>query len=424
MRRCQIAAADIRPDGTKIPAIESAVFRSRPIQRTDMNDKAKPDFQTREIHAGVSPDPVTGAILTPIYQSTTYVQESVGRYMDKGYSYSRSGNPTVVALENKITSLENGYGSACFATGMAATSATMMALLDQGDHCIVSDVVYGGTHRLSTRVLSRFGIRFSFVDTSGPANVKEALRSDTRLIFTETPANPTLKLTDIAAISEIASARGIPHVVDNTFLTPYFQRPLELGADISLHSTTKFMEGHNVSVGGSITANSEELLEPIRFTRNCLGSNMSPMVAFYTLQGCKTLSTRIRAQSDNALRVAEFLTSHDRVERVCYPGLDSFPQKELADRQASGHGSMLWFEVRGGVKAGKRLMDTLKLWSLAENLGSVESLVTHSVTMTHADMPREERLAAGITDGLVRLSAGLESADDLISDLKQALDRL
>ncbi|MXZ80794.1 MAG: PLP-dependent transferase [Gammaproteobacteria bacterium] len=389
-----------------------------------MNDKAKPDFQTREIHAGVSPDPVTGAILTPIYQSTTYVQESVGRYMNKGYSYSRSGNPTVVALEDKITSLESGYGSACFATGMAATSATMMALLDQGDHCIVSDVVYGGTHRLSTRVLSRFGIRFSFVDTSDPANVKEALRSDTRLIFTETPANPTLKLTDIAAISEIAGARGIPHVVDNTFLTPYFQRPLELGADISLHSTTKFMEGHNVSVGGSITANSEELLESIKFTRNCLGSNMSPMVAFYTLQGCKTLSTRIRAQSDNAFKVAEFLISHDRVERVCYPGLDSFPQKELADRQASGHGSMLWFEVRGGVKAGKRLMNTLKLWSLAENLGSVESLVTHSVTMTHADMPREERLAAGITDGLVRLSAGLESADDLILDLKQALDRL
>lgn len=370
------------------------------------------------------PDPTTGAILTPIYQTTTYVQESVDQYMDKGYSYSRSGNPTVAALEDKITSLENGVGSACFATGMAATSATLMALLNDGDHCILSDVVYGGTHRLSTRVLSRFGVGFSFVDTSDPANVAQALRPETRLIFTETPANPTLKLTDIAAVSEIAKAKQIPHVVDNTFLTPYYQRPLELGADISLHSTTKFMEGHNVSVGGSITANNQQLLESIKFVRNCLGSNMTPMVAFYTLQGCKTLSTRIRAQSDNAARIAEFLTTHKAVARVCYPGLNSFSQKALADRQASGHGSMLWFEVKGGVQSGKKLMDMLKLWSLAENLGSVESLVTHSVTMTHADMPREERMSVGITDGLVRLSCGLESADDLIADLKQALDKL
>ncbi len=389
-----------------------------------MNDKTKHSFQTREVHDGVAPDPTTGAILTPIYQTTTYVQESVDQYLDKGYSYSRSGNPTVAALEEKITSLENGVGSACFATGMAATSATMMALLNHGDHCILSDVVYGGTHRLSTRVLARFGVDFSLVDTSDPANVVRALRPETRLIFTETPANPTLKLTDIAAVSEIANEKKIPHVVDNTFLTPYYQRPLELGADISLHSTTKFMEGHNISVGGSITANNNETLESIRFVRNCLGSNMTPMVAFYTLQGCKTLSTRIRAQSENAARIADFLTTHNAVERVCYPGLDSFPQKELATRQASGFGSMLWFEVKGGVEAGKQLMNTLQLWSLAENLGSVESLVTHSVTMTHADMPREERMSVGITDGLVRLSTGLESAEDLVSDLKQALDRL
>ena len=389
-----------------------------------MSKDRQPDFETREVHAGVRPDPVTGAILTPIYQSTTYVQESVDQYMEKGYSYSRSGNPTVTALEEKITSLENGLGSACFATGMAATSATMMALLNQGDHCILSDVVYGGTHRLSTRVLTRFGISYSFVDTSDPAVVKDAIQDNTRMIFTETPANPTLKLTDIAAISEIARARNIPHIVDNTFLTPYFQRPLDLGADVSLHSTTKFMEGHNVSVGGSITTADEGMLEDIKFVRNCLGSNMSPMVAFYTLQGCKTMSTRLKAQSENALAVARFLETHGMVECVAYPGLDSFPQKALADRQSSGYGSMLWFEVKGGVASGKKLMDTLKLWSLAENLGSVESLVTHSVTMTHADMPREERMAAGITDGLVRLSAGLESADDLIIDLKQALDAL
>ena len=389
-----------------------------------MNDDRQPDFKTREVHAGVRPDPVTGAILTPIYQSTTYVQESVNKYMEKGYSYSRSGNPTVTALEDRITALEGGAGSACFATGMAATSATMMALLNAGEHAVLSDVVYGGTHRLSTKVLSRFGVEYSFVDTSNAQNVKEAIQDNTRLIFTETPANPTLKLTDIAAVSEIAQAREIPHVVDNTFLTPYYQRPLELGADVSLHSTTKFMEGHNVSVGGSITAKEEQMLEDIKFVRNCLGSNMSPQVAFYTLQGCKTMSTRIEAQSTNARKVAEFLETHSMVERVAYPGLDSFPQKELADRQASGHGSMLWFEVKGGVESGKKLMDALELWSLAENLGSVESLVTHSVTMTHADMPREERMAAGITDGLVRLSAGLESADDLIIDLKQALDGL
>jgi cystathionine beta-lyase/cystathionine gamma-synthase len=389
-----------------------------------MSDDRQPDFKTREVHAGVRPDPVTGAILTPIYQTTTYVQESVEKYMEKGYSYSRSGNPTVTALEDRITALEGGVGSACFATGMSATSATMMAYLNAGDHCILSDVVYGGTHRVATKVLSRFGVEFTFIDTSDANNIKEAIQPNTKLIFTETPANPTLKLTDIAAVSEISRAHGIPHVVDNTFLTPYYQRPLELGADVTLHSTTKFMEGHNISVGGSITANNEEHLEAIKFVRNCLGCNMTPMVAFYTLQGCKTMSTRLEAQSVNARKVAEFLETHNMVERVAYPGLDSFPQKELADRQASGHGSMLWFEVKGGVESGKKLMNTLELWSLAENLGSVESLVTHSVTMTHADMPRVDRMAAGITDGLVRLSAGLESADDLIIDLKQALDGL
>jgi len=381
-------------------------------------------FKTREVRAGVRPDPVTGAILTPIYQTTTYVQESVDKYLEKGYSYSRSGNPTVSALEEKITALEGGVGSLCFATGMAATSCTIMGLVGSGDHAILSDVVYGGTHRLSTKVLNRWGLECSFVDTSDPENIKRAIQENTKLIFTETPANPTLKLTDIAAVSEVSQAAGIPHVVDNTFLTPFYQRPLELGADISLHSTTKFMEGHNVSVGGSITAASQDHLDQIMFVRNCLGSNMTPMVAFYTLQGVKTMSTRLEAQSANALKVARFLETHPNVDRVCYPGLDSFPQKELADRQASGHGSMLWFEVHGGVESGKTLMDALQLWSLAENLGSVESLVTHSVTMTHADMPREERLAAGITDGLVRLSAGLESAEDLIADLRQALDAL
>ena len=309
-------------------------------------------FKTREVHAGVSPDPVTGAILTPIYQSTTYVQESVESYMSKGYSYSRSGNPTVSALEERIRSLEGGAGCACFGTGMAATTAVMMALLNAGEHAVVSDVVYGGTHRLSTRVLNRFGIEFSFVDTSRPDTVRAALRDNTRLLFTETPANPTLKLTDIAAISGIARERGIPHAVDNTFLTPAYQRPLELGADLSVHSTTKYMDGHNQTVGGAVVAARGEHDEAIKFVRNCLGSNMSPMVAFFTLQGCKTLSTRLDAQSAGALEVASFLETHPMVEAVCYPGLDAFPQRELADSQASGHGAMLWFEVKGGVESG------------------------------------------------------------------------
>ena len=381
----------------------------------------QPHFKTREVHAGVTPDPVTGAILTPIYQSTTYVQESVDQYLEKGYSYSRSGNPTVVALEQKLNDLEGGAGALCFATGMAATSCTMMALLNAGEHAVLSDVVYGGTHRLSTRVLTRFGVEYSFVDTSNPQNVRDAIKDNTRLIFTETPANPTLKLTDIAAVSAIAKDHKIPHVVDNTFLTPYYQRPLELGADIALHSTTKYMDGHNVTVGGAIVAADPAHVEAISFVRNCLGSNMSPQVAFYTLQGCKTMSTRLEAQSERAVKIAQFLETHPMVERVAYPGLESFPQHELAKRQASGFGAMLWFEVKGGVKSGKQLMDTLKLWSLAENLGSVESLVTHSVTMTHADMDPAERQKVGITDGLVRLSCGLEDADDLIADLDQAL---
>ena len=381
-------------------------------------------FNTRQVHAGVSPDPTTGAILTPIYQSTTYVQESVDQYLAKGYSYTRSGNPTVSALESRLLSLEGGAGCACFSTGMAATSAVLMGFLNAGDHAVVSDVVYGGTHRISTRVMTRFGVEFSFVDTSNVDNIRAALRDNTRLIFTETPANPTLKLTDLAAVSEIARERGIPHAVDNTFLTPYYQRPLELGADIVVHSTTKYFDGHNATVGGAVICETDEQIDAIRFVRNCLGSIMSPQVAFLTMQGCKTLSLRMDAQSANALVIAQFLETHPMVEHVCYPGLASFPQTELAAKQASGNGAMLWFEVKGGVVSGKKLMDTLELWSLAENLGSVESLVTHSVTMTHADIDPAERQRVGITDGLVRLSVGLEDSSDLIDDLRQALDNL
>ena len=381
-------------------------------------------FRTKQIHAGVEPDPTTGSILTPIYQTTTYVQESVDRYLAKGYSYSRSGNPTVRALEKKITELEGGADTACFATGMAAIQAVLLTLLNAGDHAVVSDVAYGGTYRICTKILSRFGVDFTFADTSKADDVKNSLRANTRLILTETPANPTLKLTDIAAISEIARSRGIPHAVDNTFLTPYYQRPLELGADLSVHSTTKYLDGHNATVGGSVTSRTAELAEKVRFVQNACGIILSPQVAFLTLQGAKTLSIRMDAQSENALAIARFLESHPKVDRVCYPGLASHPQHDLAKRQASGFGAMVWFEVRGGVAAGKRIMDSLKLWSLAENLGSVESLVTHPVTMTHADVEEAERKRVGITDGLVRLSVGLEDGEDLIEDLKQALEKV
>ncbi len=381
-------------------------------------------FTTKQIHAGVTPDPVTGAILTPIYQSTTFVQDSVDQYLSKGYSYSRSGNPTVRALEQKIAVLENGYSATCYSTGMAAEQVVLQATLSAGDHAIVSDVAYGGTYRICAKIYSRFGVEFSFVDTANPDAVVKAVRKNTRLIFTETPANPTLKLTDIAAISEIARKHGIVHAVDNTFLTPYYQRPLELGANISVHSTTKYFDGHNATTGGAVIVDSKELEEKVRFHQNATGVIMSPFVAWLTMQGTKTLSIRLERQSKNAQAIAEFLESQPKVTTVRYPGLKSFPQHDLAKKQASGFGAMIWFEVAGGAPAGKKLMDSVKLCTLAENLGSVETLITHPVTMTHAVMSKAEREAVGITDGLVRLSVGLEDVEDLIADLREALAKI
>jgi cystathionine beta-lyase/cystathionine gamma-synthase len=381
-------------------------------------------FTTKQVHAGVTPDPVTGSILTPVYQTTTFVQDSVDEYLSKGYSYSRSGNPTVTALEKKLAILEGGAACACFATGMAAIQAVIQACLNGGDHAVVSDVAYGGTYRLCTQVYRRYGVEFSFVDTADPDAVREAVKDNTRLILTETPANPTLKLTDIAAVSALARERGIPHAVDNTFLTPYYQRPLELGADVVIHSTTKYFDGHNATVGGAVISATPELDEAIRFVQNASGVIMSPWVAWLTLQGTKTLSIRMDRQSANAQAVAEFLESHPKVAAVAYPGLRSFPQHALAERQAAGFGAMLWFEVVGGVAAGKRLMDSVRLCTLAENLGAVETLITHPVTMTHADVEEAERRRVGITDGLVRLSVGLEDAEDLITDLDEALGKI
>jgi len=381
-------------------------------------------FSTRQIHAGVEPDPVTGSILTPIYQTTAYVQDSVDAYMSKGYSYSRSGNPTVRALEKRIADLEGGADCTCYATGMAAINCLLTTFLNAGDHAVLSDVIYGGTYRLCTKIFARFGVEFSFVDTSKPDVVRDSLRDNTTLIVTETPGNPTMKLTDIRAISDIARERKILHAVDNTFLTPYFQRPFELGADLVIHSTTKYFDGHNATVGGAVVAATAEADEALRFVLNASGVIMSPQVAWLTLQGSKTLSVRLETQSANAQQIAEFLEDHPAVESVCYPGLASFPQYELATTQASGYGAMLSFEVRGGLAAGKALMDCIELWSLAESLGSVESLVTHPASMTHSDVEPEKRAAAGIKDGLVRLSVGLEDAEDLIEALQAALAKV
>jgi len=381
-------------------------------------------FSTRQIHAGVKPDPTTGAILTPIYQSTTFVQPSVDEYLSKGFSYSRSGNPTVQALESKLAELEGGVACATFGTGMSAIHATMLAFLNAGAHAVISDVAYGGTYRLCTKVLSRFGIEFTFADTSNPDDVAASIRDNTALILTETPANPTMKCSDIAAISAIAKKAGVVHAVDNTFLTPYYQRPLELGADLSIHSTTKYMDGHNATVGGAVISRTPEQAEKVRFIMNSTGSIMSPMVAWLTLQGCKTLSIRMDRQSANAMAIAQYLEAHPKVAQVRYPGLASHPQHELSARQASGFGAMLWFEVKGGLAAGKKLMDNIEVWTLAENLGSVESLVTHPVTMTHADVDAAERARVGIIDGLVRLSVGLEDAEDLIGALDKALKQV
>jgi cystathionine gamma-lyase len=381
-------------------------------------------FRTKQVHAGVTPDPITGAILTPIYQSTTFVQDSVDEYMGKGYSYSRAGNPTVRAFEEKLTALEGGVDTTAYGSGMAATVAIFLALLEAGDHVVIADVVYGGTYRYADQFLTKFGVEVSFIDASEPEAVTRSVKENTKLVFTESPANPTLKVTDLAAVSAICKERGIVHVTDNTFLTPYYQRPFELGADVIIHSTTKFLDGHNATLGGAVVVNDDELQEKIAFARISAGLVMSPMVAWLTLQGTKTLSERMDSQSANALAVAEFLQTHDRVDYVNYPGLPTHPQHELSAKQASGFGAMVCFEVKGGVEAGKKLMDSIELWSLAENLGSVESLITHPVTMTHAAVPRDERIAAGITDGLVRLSVGLEDAEDLIDALDKALDQV
>ena len=377
-------------------------------------------LHTEALHAGTEPDPVTGALLTPIYQTTTYTQRAVGDH--KGFTYSRASNPTVTALERRLAALEGAQYATCYATGMAATLALCLALLRSGDRVIVSQAVYGGTVRLLRQVLAPFGVRADFVDTSDAAALEAALRTPARFLFIETPANPTLRLTDIELAAGLAHAAGALLVVDNTLLTPALQRPFELGADLVLHSTTKFIEGHNATVGGALLCRDRELHEQLDFIRKATGVIQSPFPAWLTLQGVKTLPLRMVRHSENALRVARFLESHPRVTRLIYPGLASFPQYELARRQQRAGGAIIAFEIEGGAEAGVRLLNSVRLCALAENLGATETLITHPVSMTHGDVPPEQREATGITDGLVRLSVGLENPGDLIADLRQALD--
>jgi cystathionine beta-lyase/cystathionine gamma-synthase len=379
-----------------------------------------PGDSTTALHGGRQFDPTTGAILTPIYQSTTFVQEAVGR--DRGFTYTRCGNPTVVALERRLGALEEAPPAVAFATGMAAISALCLVLLSDGGHAVVSQVVYGGTVRLLDRVLSRFGVTATFVDASDPEAVRGALRPETRLVLVETPANPTLDLVDIEAVAELARGAEVPLAVDNTFLTPVLQRPLELGAEASVYSTTKFLEGHNATVGGAVVTRDATLLERLRFVRNALGIGQTPFQAWLTLRGIGTLPVRMRAHSRGAERVARWLERQSEVARVAYPTLASFPQRELALRQQRDGGGLVVFELLGGEAAGVRLMNAVRLCSLAENLGAVETLITHPASMTHADVPAAQRRRAGITDGLVRLSVGLEDPDDLIADLERALE--
>ena len=377
-------------------------------------------FSTKAIHAGQEPDPTTGAVSVPIYQTSTYAQEGIGKH--KGFEYARTQNPTRLALEQNLAALENGRACFAFASGMAATNA-VMTLLQAGDHVIVSDNTYGGTFRLFDKVLRKFGLEFSYVDAREPQAVEDAARAETRMVFIETPTNPVMSLVDIQAVSEITRRRGIRLVVDNTFMSPYFQRPLELGADIVVHSTTKYLNGHSDSVGGAVILNDEEDIRQIGFIQNAAGAIISPMDSWLVMRGTKTLAVRMRQHDENGRIVAQFLSEHPKVQKVYYPGLKSHPQHELARRQMSGFGGMISFET-GSLENASRVLESVRVCTLGESLGGVETLISHPATMTHASVPEVERLRLGITDGLVRISVGIEDVEDIISDLDQALGKL
>jgi cystathionine gamma-lyase len=380
---------------------------------------AKGGFATRAIHVGQEPDSATGATIVPIYQTSTYTQQAPGRH--KGYEYSRTANPTRTALEECVASLEGAEYGLAFASGLAATVATM-SLLSSGDHVVAGDDLYGGTYRLFDKVLPRTGgLEFTYADTSDPASVEKALRPETKLLWIETPTNPLLTLSDIQGLSEMAHGRGVVVAVDNTFASPYFQNPLALGADIVVHSTTKYMGGHSDVIGGAVVTSDPDFYEAMKFYQNAAGGVPGPFDSWIVLRGLKTLAVRMRQHEENALAVAQFLQGHPEVDTVNYPGLPSHPQHELAKKQMSGFSGMVSFTLKGGAEAAYAAVQKTEVFHFAESLGGVESLITHPATMTHAAIPREQREARGVTDGLVRLSVGIEDKEDLIADLDRAI---
>ena len=376
------------------------------------------EFETKAIHIGQEPDPTTGATIVPIYQTSTFTQEALGKH--KGFEYSRTGNPTRAALEKALAAIENGKHGLCFASGTAATS-TILSSLSAGDEVVAGDDLYGGTIRLFNRVFTNFNIKFTYVDGRDPKNFEAAITNKTKLIWIETPTNPMLRLCDIQAISKMAKSKNIILCVDNTFASPYLQKPLDLGADIVAHSTTKYLGGHSDVVGGAIVLNSDELHQKLKFFQNAVGGTPSPFDSWLVLRGVKTLAIRMKKHTENAQKIAEFLEKDKTVQEVYYPGLKSHPQHDLAKKQMSGFGGMVSFRVNGGKEVAKKIVESTKLFALAESLGGVESLINFPVIMTHAGVPKEHREKLGITDDLIRLSVGIEDIDDLINDLKQAL---
>jgi len=377
-------------------------------------------FSTDAIHVGQEPDPTTGAIIVPIYQTSTFVQEALGKH--KGYEYARTSNPTRAALERNLAALERASFGFAFASGMAAINA-LMTLFKGGDHIVAGHNLYGGSFRLFERVLKDFGLAFGYANTCRLEEVETAFRPNTRLLFIETPTNPIMEITDIAAAAAVAHRHGALLAVDNTFMSPYFQRPLELGADIVVHSTTKYLNGHSDGVGGAVMLNDAALAERLKFLQNAAGAILGPFDSWLVLRGVKTLAVRMERHNQNGLAVAQFLARHPKVKKVYYPGLTSHPQHALARKQMSGFGGMIAFET-GALENARTVLNSVRLCALAESLGGVETLISHPATMTHASVPAEERQRIGITDGLVRISVGIEDVEDLISDLDQALSRI
>ena len=374
-------------------------------------------FATRAIHAGQEPEPATGAVNVPIYASSTYVQEEIGK--NKGYEYSRVSNPTRDRLETNLAALEGGVASKVFASGMAAINA-VTSMLKSGDHVIAGHNLYGGTPRLFNQVLVNFGLTFTYVDTSNVKNVSRALQKNTRLVFLETPTNPLMELCDLREISDVSHRHGADVVVDNTFMSPYFQQPIELGADMVVHSTTKFLNGHSDGLGGVVVCTKVEQAEKLAFLQKCAGAIMSPFECWLILRGVKTLAVRMEQHDRNGRKVAEYLAKHKKVQKVFYPGLSDHPQHKLAKKQMTGFGSMISFET-GSLANANKMLRKVRVCSLAESLGGVETLISHPATMTHAAVGAEGRRKIGITDGMVRISVGIEDVEDILADLDQAL---